>query len=37
MKPKKKEDQIVDASVFLRRRNNILKGGSTQSLEQRLK
>jgi hypothetical protein len=38
MKLKKKEDQSVDASVFLRRGNKILKGGNMEtSVEQRLK
>jgi hypothetical protein len=38
MKLKKKEDQSVDASVFLRRCNKILMGGNIQTnLEQRLK
>jgi hypothetical protein len=27
----KKEDQSVDASVFLRRRNKILKGGNSET------
>jgi len=31
MKFKKKEDQSVDASVPLRRRNEILKGGNTET------
>jgi hypothetical protein len=31
MKLKKKEDQSMDASVFLRRRNKILKGGNTET------
>jgi hypothetical protein len=38
MKPKKKEDQTVDASVLFRRVNKILTGGNTEtSVEQRLK
>jgi hypothetical protein len=31
MKPKKKEDQSVDVSVLLRRRNKILMGGNTET------
>jgi hypothetical protein len=31
MKVKKKEDQSVDASVFLRKGNKILKGGNTET------
>ena len=31
MKPKKKEDQRVDASVLLRRGNEILTGGNTET------
>jgi hypothetical protein len=31
MKPKKKEDQSVDASVLLRRVNKILTGGNTET------
>jgi hypothetical protein len=31
MKLKKKEDQIVDTSVFLRRGNKILKGGNIET------
>jgi hypothetical protein len=31
MKPKKKEDQIVDASVLLRRGNNIVTGGNMET------
>ena len=38
MKPKKKEDQSVDASVLIRRGNKILTGKIwRQSVEQRLK
>jgi hypothetical protein len=38
MKPKKKKDQNVDASVILRRGNKILTGGNRrQHVEQRLK
>jgi hypothetical protein len=31
MKPKKKEDQIVDASVLLKRGNKILAGGNMET------
>jgi hypothetical protein len=31
MKLKKKEDQSVDASVLLKRRNKILRGGNTET------
>jgi hypothetical protein len=31
MKLKKKEDQSVDASILLRRRNKILTGGNTET------
>jgi hypothetical protein len=31
MKPKKKEDQSVDASVLLRRGNKILTGGNMET------
>jgi hypothetical protein len=38
VKPKKKEDQSVDASVLFRRGNKLLTGGNRkQSVEQRLK
>jgi hypothetical protein len=32
MKPKKKEDQNVDASVLLRSGNKILTGGNTETV-----
>jgi hypothetical protein len=31
MKPKKKKDQSVDASVLLRRENKILTGGNMET------